>query len=83
MELPPIKVKDKGKIHSGTIVLVGTKAEVEQRLREIDRVGYSPSEDEAHARTKQPLTVLQIVVKVVKQGSKQRRSEGNLVKKTT
>ena len=39
------KVKGGGKIHSGTIVMVGTRAEVEQ-LNELERIDYSQAEDQ-------------------------------------
>ena len=39
------KVKG-GKIHSGTIVMVGTRAEVELRLNELEGVDYSQAEDQ-------------------------------------
>ena len=38
------KVKE-GKVHSGTIVMVGTRAEVE-RLNELKRIDYSQAEDQ-------------------------------------
>jgi predicted thioesterase len=40
------KVKEGGKIHSGTIVMVGTRAEVERRLNELERVDSSEAEDQ-------------------------------------
>ena len=40
------KVKEGGKVHSGTIVMVGTRAEVERRLNELERIDYSQAEDQ-------------------------------------
>ena len=40
------KVKEGGKIHSGTIVMVGTRAEVERRLNELECIDSSQAEDQ-------------------------------------